>query len=112
MNAKQELIDHIEDREVIYVQVIFEPSHFKNKKTIQGTLEEVLPKLNFDYDNNYCRQYIDGTIWYSDGTWSDRGEYGEYDVSEWWEHRKCPPLPARVTYTLTPDELRNEYALW
>ncbi len=89
MNAKKELLDHIGDREVKYVRVILEHS-YDNKQTIEGTLDEVLPKLDFDYDNGYGGQYLEGTIWYSDGTWSDRGEY---DGSEWWEHRECPSLP-------------------
>jgi hypothetical protein len=89
MNAKTELLDHIEDREVKYVRVILKHS-YDNKETIEGTLDEVLPKLDFDYDNGYGGQYMEGTIWYSDGTWSDRGEY---DGSEWWEHRECPSLP-------------------
>ena len=89
MNAKKELLEHIEDREVKYVRVILEQS-YDNKETIEGTLDELLPKLDFDYDNGYGGQYMVGTIWYCDGTWSDRVEY---DGSEWWEHRECPPLP-------------------
>ena len=88
MNAKKELIDHIGDREVKYVRVILEHS-YDNKETIEGTLDEVLPRLDFEYDSGWGSQELEGTIWYSDETWSDRGEY---DGSEWWEHRKCPPL--------------------
>ncbi len=89
MNAKKELLDHIGDREVKYVRVIREHS-YTNKETIEGALDEVLPRLDFEYDNGYGGQELEGTIWYSDGTWSDRGEY---DGSEWWEHRECPSLP-------------------
>jgi hypothetical protein len=90
MNAKKELIDHIGDRKVKHVQVILGYRYCTNKETIEGTLDEVLPKLDFDYDSGYGGQYLDGTIWYSDGTWSDRGEY---DGAEWWARRECPPLP-------------------
>lgn len=72
-----------------YVQVIREIS-YDEKVTIEGSLSDVLPQLDFDYDNGYGRQELEGTIWYADGTWSDRGEY---DGSEWWAHRKCPSLP-------------------
>jgi hypothetical protein len=89
MNAKKELLDHLRGREVKYVRVILKHS-YDNNETIEGTLDEVLPKLDFDYDNGYGGQYMEGTIWYSDETWSDRGEY---DGSEWWEHRECPSLP-------------------
>ena len=85
MNAKEELLKHIGDREVKYVRV-----YRGNNKVIEGTLDEVLPSLDFLYDNGYGSQKLEGTIWYSDGTWSERGEY---DGSEWWEHRECPPLP-------------------
>lgn len=88
MNAKKELIDHIGDRDVKYVRVIREIS-YDDKVTIEGTLDEVLPRLDFDYDSGYGGQELEGTIWYADGTWSDRGEY---DGSEWWEHRECPSL--------------------
>lgn len=89
MNAKKELLDHIGDRKVKYVQVIREIS-YDDKATIEGTLDEVLPRLDFDYDDGYGGQELEGTIWYANGTWSDRGEY--YG-SEWWEHCECPSLP-------------------
>lgn len=83
MNAKKELIDHIEDRNVKYVCV----NYFKRE--IKGTLPEVLPLLDFEYDSGYGGQELFGTVWYTDGTWSERGEY---DGSEWWEHKKCPDI--------------------
>ena len=89
MNAKKELLDHIKDREVKYVQAIREIS-YDEKVTIEGALDEVLPKLDFEYDKGYGVQELKGTIWYSDGTWSDRGEDAG---SEWWEHQACPSLP-------------------
>lgn len=89
MNAKEELLNHIGLREVKYVKVIREINYDK-KVTIEGELAEVLPRLGFEYDNGYGGQELEGTIWYSDGTWSERGEY---DGSEWWEYRACPPLP-------------------
>jgi hypothetical protein len=91
MNAKKELLEHIEDRAVIYVQVIRKIRH-DEKQTLQGTLSEVLPLLDFDYDNGYGIQELIGTIWYADGTWSKRDEY---DGSEWWSHRVMPALPNR-----------------
>lgn len=89
MNAKEELLKHIGDREVKYVRVIRD-NYRKTMVVLEGTLDEVLPKLDFKYDNGYGSQELEGTVWYSDGTWSERGEY---DGSEWWEHRECPPLP-------------------
>jgi len=89
MNAKDELLDHIQNRIVKYISVEFEVS-YTERIAFEGTLDEVLPRLNFDYHDGYGHQLLFGTIWYEDGTWSERGEY---DGSERWEHRECPPLP-------------------
>jgi hypothetical protein len=95
MNAAEELLKHIGDRTVKYIQIDYDD--WVNPEEISGTLEQVLPRLNFSYDRGYGHQYIFGTIWYTDGTWSERGEY---DGSEWWSYRKCPPLPE---VALEPD---------
>lgn len=89
MNASQELLEHIEDRKVKYVQITLE-DYGREPLAVAGSLSEVLPALNVNYNSGYGSQHLFGTIWYEDGTWSDRGEY---DGSEWWEHRECPPLP-------------------
>lgn len=89
MTAAEELLKHVGDRAVKYVQV-FHELDWDNIVTIEGTLEQVLPRLNFEYDSGYGHQELLGTIWYNDGSWSDRGEY---DGSEWWQYQKCPPLP-------------------
>jgi hypothetical protein len=106
MNARKELLNHISKHaEVKYVRVI-RFHDYNIRETFEGTLDEVLPKLDFDYDSGYGTQELEGTIWYSDGTWSDRREY---DGSEWWEHHECPPLPNAATIattTLAKDALR------
>ena len=89
MTAAEELLKHVGTRTVKYVQIAYEED-WVNPEQISGTLEQVLPRLNFSYDRGYGHQYIVGTIWYTDGTWSERGEY---DGSKWWVHRQCPPLP-------------------
>ena len=88
MNAKEELLQHIKEREVKYIRV-FHEINYGVQDRIEGSLEEVLPRLDFEYDNGYGGQELFGTIWYSNGAWSDRGEY---DGSEWWEYRECPSL--------------------
>lgn len=42
------------------------------------------------YDSGYGGQELFGTLWFSDGSWADRGEY---DGAEWWEHRSFPAIP-------------------
>ena len=90
INAKQEIINHIGDKEVKYVLVILGEEYSEPTKHVEGTLVEVLPQLDFCYGSGYGGQELHGTIWYSDGTWSDRGEY---NGSEWWVYRTCPELP-------------------
>ena len=86
INAKQELLKHIGDSTVKYVQIDLD----YGKKHIEGTLEQVLPQLDFDYHSGYGSQELFGTIWYMDGTWSEREEY---DGSEWWQHFSRPDCP-------------------
>jgi len=93
MNARAELIEHVGDRKVKYVHVTIEREWFKPGKVIAGTLDEVLPQLDFEYDEGFGSATLFGNVWYTDGTWSERGEY---DGSEWWEHKRCPEIPAHA----------------
>lgn len=101
MNAKDEFLRHIEARKVKCVEIsaeeTYEPSGPKYGKNallpVGHTAEEMalfLESLNFEYHNGYGGQELFGTIWYEDGTWSERGEY---DGSEWWEHVVLPEVP-------------------
>ena len=72
-----------------YVYITYEPFELPSR-TIAGTLDDVLPNLDFEYDAGYGDQDVHGNIWYTDGTWSERAEY---DGAEWWEHKKCPDIP-------------------
>lgn len=92
INAREELLNHIEDREVEYVIVSTINIVGKTIKTWKGTLDSVLPNLDFIYDSGYGSQELDGIIWYTDGSWSERREY---DGSEWWEHRERPEIPVQ-----------------
>jgi hypothetical protein len=89
MNAREELIKHVADRDVKYVHITV-GRRDEGKRTISGTLPEVLPLLDFEYADGCGVQGLFGNIWYADGTWSERGEY---DGEEWWEHKVCPPIP-------------------
>ena len=52
-----------------------------------------LRELDYMYDSGYGGQMLFGTIWYTDGTWSSRGEY---DGSEWWEFNEVPEIPKEL----------------
>ena len=90
MNAKQELINHVDDREVKHVHITMGDRSLEDPEIIAGTLAEVLPLLDFEYDDGWGGQQLFGHVWYTDGTWSERGEY---DGAEWWEHKSCPDIP-------------------
>ena len=86
-NVREELLEHVEGREVELVKIAISNGYGEEPTRIEGTLEEVVPQLNIDYDSGYGGQELFGYIWYKDGTWSDRGEY---DGSEWWQHQERP----------------------
>ncbi len=90
MNAKEELVEHIGKREVKHVHITMGDEWRNSRKTISGTLSDVLPLLDIDYDDGFGGQELFGNIWYTDGTWSERGEY---DGAEWWVYKACPPIP-------------------
>ncbi len=108
-NAKEEFLREISNREVLCAQIKHdhnyhdEPSVFN--LTTGWTKEDwnsFLSSLDFEYDPGYGAQKLFGTIWYSDGTWSSRGEY---DGSEWWEYNSCPVIPKELNRV---DKVRDK----
>ena len=103
-NARDELIEEIAGREVIYVRVTFgEEGGWQGDddvRVVEGTLAEVLPLLNVEYDAGYGIQQLFGFIWYADGTWSERQQY---DEGELWAYKRCPPLPPKAQQTGEPE---------
>ena len=55
--------------------------------------DEFLNKLDLDYNNGYGGQILYGTIWFTDNTWAERGEY---DGSEWWDFKELPKIPTEL----------------
>ncbi len=64
--------------------------------------QQFLQDLNFTYDAGFGGQQLFGTIWYTNGNWSSRGEY---DGSEWWEYHYCPVIPDHVNRL---DKVRHQ----
>jgi hypothetical protein len=99
-NAKGEFLNHISDRVVLCAQ-IQNGDYYDDDKSVfnltTGWINEdwnkFLSDLDFEYDSGYGGQNLFGTIWYVDGTWSERGEY---DGSEWWEYNMCPNIPKEL----------------
>ena len=93
INAQKELAEAIGDRQVKYIHITMGHECERNRNIINGTLPDVWPLLDFEYDNGYGSQELYGHIWYTDGTWSERYEY---NGDERWVHKSCPALPERI----------------
>ena len=90
-NAKEEFIKHVGERTVICAAISIEDNkYFLKLNHTEADYSHFLEQLDFSYNNGFGRQKLFGTIWYEDGTWSDRGEY---DGEEWWEYRRRPEIP-------------------
>lgn len=100
-NARKEILDHIDGRPVKCIHLhgrdtyddippaaMFLPVGFTDDQFYQ-----FMAALNNTYDSGYGGQVLYGHIWYMDGSWSERGEY---DGSEWWEHKTCPEIPQEL----------------
>lgn len=93
INAAKELLEHIEGKEVDFIKIRFLRSSKEGPLNIEGTLDQVLPMLNFSYDNGWGMQNLHGYIWYADGSWAERAEY---DGSEWWRDMIRPDKNAPI----------------
>ena len=102
-NAKEEFLGHVRDRKVLCAEISYQDCWSQEIPTKHYNLlvtyteeqgADFIDSLDFEYDAGYGGQELFGTIWYTDGTWSDRGEY---DGSEWWEHHECPQIPKSLT---------------
>lgn len=92
-NARMEFLNHVNGREVLCAIIQSGDEFYLTTGWTKEEWDEFLSSLNFDYDSGYGSQKLFGTIWYVDGTWSERGEY---DGSEWWEHHVCPDIPTKL----------------
>ena len=93
MNAKEEFLKHIGNKQVLCVQISdYDDTRSINLKVGYSAFDfdKFLDQLDYEYDNGFGGQELYGVIWYKDGTWSERGEY---DGSEWWEYKSCPVIP-------------------
>ncbi len=95
-NAKEEFLSHIKGKSVAcaivtdYVgeQRIFELPVFYSEEEFKRFLTE----LDFEYQegtSKYLNHY--GTIWYTDGTWSERNYDDQFDIE--WVFVVVPSIP-------------------
>lgn len=94
INAKEEFIDNTDGLEI--EMAIIKNVHYLKDNPKEFVLNKgysfndfswFLKQLNFEYYNGYGTMYLDGYVWFTDGTWLERREY---DGSEWWHHVKRP----------------------
>ena len=97
-NAKEEFQEHVKGM-LVKCALVHQNYYWSDDKEPEITLPlnyteaqygAFLNQLDFSYDDGYGSQELFGMIWYTDGSWSDRGEY---DGSEWWEHNTLPEIP-------------------
>jgi hypothetical protein len=106
-NARKEFITHIGNRKVICATIDFGSTSSNVTANILTTgwdsedWKVFLDSIDVEYDSGYGTQELYGTIWYEDGTWSERCEY---DGSEWWLHQECPDIPDNL---IRIDKVRN-----
>ena len=93
MNARDELKEIVGTLEIKCARIYSEQNdrlYLLRDGHTQDELNAFYQSLNFSYDNGYGGQELYGIVWLKDGTWLERGEY---DGSEWWEHRALPEIP-------------------
>jgi hypothetical protein len=99
-NCKDEFLRETKDKDILCATITHCKDYDDDKSTALlnvgfGDFEFnlFLHMIDYKYDDGYGGQEVYGTIWYKDGTWSERGEY---DGSEWWEHKSCPEIPKEL----------------
>ena len=103
-NAKEELVNYITKLNVTikcaYIRQGHDDYYFDNDEDKplpiilkenynQKDYNDFLKALDFKYDSGYGGQELYGTVWLTNVTWLQRGEY---DGSEWWEHMTMPEI--------------------
>lgn len=105
MNAREELLECIENENVLCWHIWAKRDHydFKARELVVDLdvdsilkvgytpeeMEAELNKLDFEYDDGYGCPTLFGVVLLEGGAWLERGEY---DGSEWWERKSTPKL--------------------
>jgi hypothetical protein len=103
MNLKDETLKHIGNKSIKCIYIFYCYFRIDHDSDVEQFIlpvnhtneqaNDFIASLDFNYDNGYGSQRYDGTIWYKDGSWSERTEY---DGSEWWAYRTCPEIPKEL----------------
>jgi hypothetical protein len=101
MNAKEELLSNSEGFTIKCAYIHGDncwrdeddppaPTYLLKVNHSEEDLQNFLNSLDFNYNAGFGGQELFGEVWFTDGTWMDRGEY---DGSEWWNHQIMPEIP-------------------
>lgn len=91
MNAKTEFLNHIGNIKVLCVRIrVNKCEYFLTTGYTKEEWNKFLTDIDLEYDSGYGGQELYGTIWFTNGFWSTRGEY---DGSEWWYYHEVPEIP-------------------
>lgn len=101
MNAKDEFLEHINNREILCCSITLTIEGYLYRSNIhnlhvgysKAEYIEFIKSIDNEYDSGFGSQNLIGTIWYKDMTWSSRNEY---DGSEWWVYYKVPEIPIEL----------------
>ena len=97
VNMKEEFLEQASERKVICVSLEYGCCYDKGKKKFllkvghsDEEYNEFLKEIDFEYDEGYGGQMLEGVIWCENEIWFERREY---DGSEWWELNCYPNIP-------------------
>ena len=90
VNARRELISCLEGMKPVAADITaFDKRICLKAGYSESDFEAFLKQLDFEYDDGYGTQYVDGIVWLEDGKWLEREEY---DGSEEWRHMGYPAI--------------------
>ena len=102
-NAKTEFLGEVEGKTVKCAVVkygayeLFTAEYFLQCNYTRAEYDAFLQSLDFEYHDGFGTQELFGTIWYTDGTWSERYEY---DGRENWVQKEIPVIPPDLIRTV------------
>ena len=98
MNAKEEFLKFISNKTKVKCVAILDEHNWDDDATPielkvgynQSEWDLFLNQLDFEYNDGFGSQEIDGIIWFENNTWATRYNY---DGKEWWEYNCLPEIP-------------------
>lgn len=91
INAKKEFLDAIEGKELESCVIVYRGilDSILKPNFSQKDFDSLVKSLDFEYDNGFGTQYIEGFINFKDNAWCQRHEY---DGAEYWEYMQKPDI--------------------